>query len=281
MHVEPKDVDIVISIARAAGDLARRMYENGQATIRAKSSEIDLVTAADVAAEAFIRDALARFYPGVALWGEESNQPPNQPDFWLVDPIDGTTNFAHNVAYCSVNIALQHGPETMLAVTYHIGEDCAYHAVRGAGAYLRAASGSEHRLQISSTTSLRKALLITGFPYHRAESSDNNSAEFAYFMPRTACVRNFGSAALDLAHVAMGAADGYWEAWLNPWDLAAGALLVREAGGLVTTYDGREWTIRDNHVVASNGTPSLHEALLEGVRTARATLTEKRLAVFA
>lgn len=279
MLIDSKDVDFVIGVARAAGDLARRMYSSGQATVREKSSEIDLVTAADVAAEAFIRDALARLFPGVALWGEESNQRPTQASFWLVDPIDGTTNFAHNVAYCSVNIALQEGLDTLLAVTYHIGQDCTYHARRGAGAYRRDASGDERRLAVSSTETLRKALLITGFPYHRAESTDNNGAEFAYFMPRTACVRNFGSAALDLAHVAMGAADGYWEGWLNPWDIAAGALLVREAGGVVTTYEGREWTLDANHIVASNGVPALHDALLEGIRLARAPLTEKRLAL--
>lgn len=281
MSIELRDVDIVIGVARAAGDLARRMYASGQATVREKSSAIDLVTAADVAAETFIRDTLERLFPGVALWGEESNQRPGQRSFWLVDPIDGTTNFAHNVAYCSVNIALQDGLDTLLAVTYHIGLDCTYYARWGLGAFLRDASGHERRLAVSSTASLRTALLITGFPYHRAESIDNNSAEFTYFMPRTACVRNLGSAALDLAHVAMGAADGYWEAWLNPWDIAAGALLVREAGGMVTTYEGHEWTLDANHIVASNGAPTLHEALLDGIRVARAALTEKRLAVFA
>lgn len=279
-EINSKDIDFVIAVARSAGDLARRMYAGGLATVQQKSSAIDLVTSADLAAENQIREALERLYPGVALWGEESNQPPAQEMFWLVDPIDGTTNFAHNIGYCSVNIALQQGAQTLLAVTYHIGEDCAFYAVRGGGAYRRLASGSERRLRTSSTDSLQQALLITGFPYHRAESSDNNSAEFAYFMPRTSCVRNFGSAALDLAHVAMGAADGYWEAWLNPWDLAAGALLVREAGGTVTTYEGTEWTIHDNHIVASNGSPALHAALLEGIRTARASLKEKRLAVF-
>lgn len=277
MLVEQKDVDWVGAVARGAGDLVRRMYATGQATVREKSSAIDLVTAADVAAEGFIRDALDRLYPGVALWGEESNQPPAQDLFWLVDPIDGTTNFAHNVAYCSVNIALQDGLTTLLAVTYHLGLDCTYYALRGGGAFLRAATGAEQRLRTSTAAELRKALLITGFPYHRAEAEDNNGAEFAYFMPRTACVRNLGSAALDLAHVAQGAADGYWEAWLNPWDIAAGALLVREAGGLVTTYTGREWAIGDNHIIASNGAPALHDALLEGIRTARAGLAATRL----
>lgn len=280
MAFNEHDADIVIGVARAAGDLVRRMDRSGAATVKHKSSDIDLVTAADVAAEGFIRDTLGRFYPSVAFWGEESNQQPDSEYFWLVDPIDGTTNFARGVAYCSVNIALQHRAETLLAVTYHLGLDVTYHARPHSGSWLREASGAEHRLHVSTTSTLRNALLITGFPYHRAESEDNNGREFAYFMPRTTCVRNLGSAALDLAHVAAGSADVYWEGWLNPWDLAAGVLLVREAGGCVTTYEGREWVLGDNNAVASNGQPALHRAMLDGIRTARATLTERRLPVF-
>ena len=281
MVFDEHDADTVIGVARAAGDLARRMYRSGAATVQQKSSDIDLVTAADVAAEGFIRDTLGRLYPSVALWGEESNQQPDSEYFWLVDPIDGTTNFAHGVPYCSVNIALQRRAETLLAVTYHLGLDVTYYARPRSGTWLREASGAEYRLHVSATSTLRKALLITGFPYHRAESEDNNGREFAYFMPRTTCVRNFGSAALDLAHVAAGSADVYWEGWLNPWDLTAGVLLVREAGGRVTTYGGREWVFGDSNAVASNGQPELHQAMLDGIRTARAGLTERRLPVFA
>ena len=247
MAFNEHDADIVIGVARAAGDLVRRMDRSGAATVKHKSSDIDLVTAADVAAEGFIRDTLGRLYPSVAFWGEESNQQPDSEYFWLVDPIDGTTNFARGVAYCSVNIALQHRAETLLAVTYHLGLDVTYHARPHSGSWLREASGAEHRLHVSTTTT---------------------------------CVRNLGSAALDLAHVAAGSADVYWEGWLNPWDLAAGVLLVREAGGCVTTYEGREWVLGDNNAVASNGQPALHRAMLDGIRTARATLTERRLPVF-
>jgi myo-inositol-1(or 4)-monophosphatase len=160
----------------------------------------------------------------------------------------------------------------VLAVTYHIGMDCTFYALPVASeAFQRLSTSHERQLQTSSTATLRKALLITGFPYHRSESADNNSAEFAYFMPRTASVRNLGSAALDLAHVALGAADAYWKAWLNPWDLTADVLLVREAGGWATTYTGQEWTIGDRQVIASNGSPELHAALLTGIQNARAT----------
>ena len=281
MHIDERDADVVIGVARAAGDLVRRMYRTGAATVTEKSTAIDLVTAADVAAEGFIRDALGRLYPAVALWGEESNQQPDSEYFWLVDPINGTTNFAHGIAYCSVNIALQRRAETLLAVTYHLGLDVTYHARPGGGSWLREPSGAERRLSVSTTTTLRKSILITGFPYHRAESEDNNGREFGYFMPRTTCVRNLGSAALDLAHVSAGNADAYWEGWLNPWDLAAGVLLVREAGGRVTTYEGREWTLGDNNVIAGNGQPDLHQAMLDGIRSARASLPERRLPVFA
>ncbi len=279
MQLNQQDVDAIIGIARAAGDLVQRMQQQGLAATRTKSSEIDLVTEADVACEAFLRSALAQMYPSVELWGEESNRRPTGDYFWLVDPIDGTTNYAHGVAYCSVNIALQHGDDTLLGVTYHLGLDWIFFARPGEGAWVRKPHGHEHRLQVNTAATLRAAVLITGFPYHRAEAEDNNSAEFAHFMPRTSGVRNLGSAALDLAHVAMGAAAGYWEGWLNPWDLAAGTLIVREAGGQVTTYDGRAWTIADNTIVATNGQPTLHAAMLDGIRVARSGLKESRLSM--
>ncbi|MBW7881231.1 MAG: inositol monophosphatase [Caldilineaceae bacterium] len=279
MHIGQQDVEMVIGVARSAGDLVRRMRRRGLTAVRGKANEIDLVTEADLASESLIRQTLARLYPSVVLWGEESNEPPDAPYFWLVDPIDGTVNYARGLGYTAVNIALQESDRTLLAVTYSIGEDLVYYARPGEGAMVREGNGQERRLKVNNINRLRNALLSTGFPYHRAESADNNAAEFAYFMPRSTGVRAMGSAALDLAHVAAGVTAAYWEAWVNPWDLAPGALLVREAGGQVTTYDGREWNVGDNHVVASNGQPALHAAVLEGIRVARAQLTETRLAL--
>src|SRR5207244_2211509 len=128
-----------------------------------------------------------------------------------------------------------------------------------------APDGSQSRLHVNQVAQLARALLTTGFPYHRAESPDNNSAEFNYFLIQAQGVRCMGSAALDLANVASGALAAFWEGWLNPWDVAPGALLLQEAGGLVTDYDGQPWRLTSRSVVASNGQPQLHRELLEGI----------------
>ncbi|MBK8047676.1 MAG: inositol monophosphatase [Anaerolineales bacterium] len=201
--------------------------------------------------------------------GEETNQIPDTDYFWLVDPIDGTNNYAMGIDYCAVTVALQRGVTTLLGVTQQIHTGRVYHARLGAGAFRREPGGEEVRLQVNTADRLGTSLLATGFPYHRAEHSDNNAAEFAHFMPRVVGLRVLGAAALDMAYVASGALAAFWEGWLGPWDAAAGALLVREAGGRVTTYTGEEWTIRRGDLVASNGQAALHQAMLEGIGEAR------------
>jgi len=278
MDITQQDVEAVIAITRSAAQLVLRMQRAGLRNVRSKSSEGDLVTEADVASERLIREALAQRYPAVALWGEESNQAPATDYFWLVDPIDGTNNYAAGLDYNAVTIALQHREQTLLGVTYQIHTGRVYYARPGEGVVRRDADGEESVLRVNAVDRLGAALLATGFPYHRAESSDNNGAEFAYFLPRATGVRCLGAAALDLAHVASGALAGFWEGWLNPWDAAAGVLFVREAGGRVTTYAGQAWTIYDGNLVASNGRPDLHRALLEGIGDARLALNAARLA---
>jgi myo-inositol-1(or 4)-monophosphatase len=197
--------------------------------------------------------------------------------FWVVDPIDGTTNFANGLDFYAVNIALNRGEETVLGVTLELPARRLYWAVAGQGAYERLADGQDRRLQVNRGGGLGRALLSTGFPYHRTEHEDNNLREFNYFVAHAQGVRCMGSAALDLVNVARGALAGYWEGWLNPWDAAAGALLVREAGGVVTDYSGRPWRLRSKTLVASNGQPALHEALLAGIHHAREGLSARLL----
>lgn len=277
MYISQQDVEQVIGTAREAAALVRDMQRAGLSQVRNKSSEGDLVTEADMASEQLIRRRLEQSYPGVDLWGEETNQPPTADYFWLVDPIDGTTNFAGGIDYNAVTIALQHGARTLLGVTFYVHTGRVYHARLGAGAFRREADGSEVRLQVNRVDRLAAALLTTGFPYHSSDSTDNNSAEFSYFLSRCAGLRCMGAAALDLAHVASGAFAAFWEGWLSPWDAAAGVLLVREAGGRVTDYGGAEWTIHSGNLLASNGQPALHDALHQGIRQARAALPESRL----
>jgi len=278
MTIDQFDVAAIIAIVQKAGALVEQMRRDGLATVKRKSSVIDLVTEADLASEALLRRELHALYPQVGFWGEESNQRPTEEFFWLVDPIDGTTNFANGLPLYAVNVALCQGEAALIGVTLQLPAGIIYWAVRGQGAYQRDIAGIDQRLQVNGATELPRALVGTGFPYHRAESSDNNSAEIAYFIPLAQSTRCLGAAALELAMVATGALGAFWEGWLGPWDCAAGVLLIREAGGQVTDYRGVEWTIPGGMgLAASNGQSSLHHALLTGIQTARATLTERRL----
>jgi myo-inositol-1(or 4)-monophosphatase len=277
MHFELKDVEAVIAVARQAGELVRSMQAAGLQNVSSKSSAGDLVTEADVASERLIRDLLGRLYPSVGLWGEESNTMPDTEYFWLVDPIDGTTNYAFGLDYNAVNIALQHREQTLLGVTHQIHTGRVYYSLAGTGAVRREAHGGETRLHVNDVAELRRALVATGFPYHSGDSADNNTAEFARVTALSGSVRCLGAAALDLAHVASGALSAFWEGWLNAWDAAPGALIVREAGGRVTDYSGEEWTIRSGSLVSSNGQPGVHDSLLSAIHDARANLPESRL----
>jgi myo-inositol-1(or 4)-monophosphatase len=270
-------LESVVEIACRAADLVMEMQRAGLRNVKAKGVEIDLVTEADVASERLLHEELERLAPDVGFWGEESNQIPEQSDFWLVDPIDGTVNFAHGLAYCAVNVALVQGGETTLAVTVQMPYRRIYVAEAGKGAFLREPSNGTIPLRVSNVRTLRQAFLATGFPYHNGVSPDNNDAEFLWFSPRCLGLRVLGAGALDIAQVAAGMLAGFWEGWLNPWDAAAGALMVREAGGMVTDYAGNPWRFDGPGLIASNG--HIHEAMLEGVRTARSTLTEALLPV--
>jgi myo-inositol-1(or 4)-monophosphatase len=268
-----REVEAVIAAAREAGRLVLRMQREGLQNVRGKSSQIDLVTEADVASEQLLRATLGERYPQIGFWGEESNRQPTEEYFWVVDPIDGTTNFASGLPFFAVNVALNRRESTLLGVTLELPAGRVYWAVQGRGAYVRDAAG-ERRLSVNEAGDLNGALISTGFPYHRAERADNNGAEFLYFMARTRGVRCMGSAALDLTNVASGALAAYWEGFLQPWDAAPGVLMVREAGGLVTDYSGAAWTLTSANLVASNGQPALHEQLVQGIQSARAGLSD-------
>jgi len=280
MSANAFDLEAIIAVVQQAGQLVERMRRDGLADIQRKSSTIDLVTEADLASEALLREALQRLYPQVGFWGEESNQRPDTDYFWLVDPIDGTTNFANGFPFYAINVALCQNESAFLGITLHVPTGIIYWAKAGVGAFQRNPDGSETRLQVSQSTELRRAVVCTGFPYHRGESSDNNRNEISHFIPLAQSTRCIGSAALELAYVATGAFGAYWEGWLGPWDAAAGVLLVREAGGRVTDYTGKEWAIPGGTgLLADNGQPTLHDAMLAGIQEARQDLTERKLPI--
>ena len=247
--------DFVVELAKEAGQVLMDYFER-RLIVESKSSEIDLVTEADVASERLIVKAIRERYPEHSILSEEGLGEKQAGEFlWLIDPLDGTTNYAHGYPVFCVSIALQREGETVLGVTYDPVRDELFCAEKGQGAY-----GNGRRLSVSGAVNLRRSLLATGFPYARASIEDNNVAEFGRIMPRVQGVRRGGAATLDMAYVAAGRLDGYWEFHLSPWDWAAGHLLVQEAGGRTSDVSGQPWRLRSNDMVATNGL--LHEELL-------------------
>ncbi len=241
--------------AREAGALLRDYYQRG-VTAEYKG-EIDLITEADRASERLILDRLRTAYPDQAILSEENGANHQASRFqWIVDPLDGTTNFAHGFPAFSVTLALLVDDELELGVTYDPLRDELFAAQHGRGAWL-----NDRAIHVSHTPSLDGALLCTGFPYDRRTNRLNNTRQFVDFLMSSQAVLRVGSAALDLANVACGRLDGYWEFRLNAWDYAAGVLLVNEAGGHTTEPDGsplRRWSGR---IVASNG--RFHAAMID------------------
>lgn len=249
------------AIAREAGAILRQYFEKPRNS-DSKSSQIDLVTDADRASEAFILRALHEAFPDHHIVGEEGGGygPPasETPYHWYVDPLDGTTNFAHRFPIFSVSIALSDANlHPILGVVHDPMHDDTYKAIRGGGAV-----HNGRPLRVSTTANLADALVITGFPYNRWTAEDNNGETFNHFLRRTQGVRRIGSAALDLCWVAEGRMDVYWESGPKPWDVQAGILCVWEAGGIVSDYDGQlsRDSLSGTHTLATNG--RLHEQAL-------------------
>lgn len=244
---------MALRAARRAGTLLRRGF--GRRHQVAFKGEIDLVTAYDHRAEALIVEAIRAAYPTHSIVAEESRADLGAAEHcWYVDPLDGTTNFAHGYPVFAVSIAYERCGEIESAVTYDPTRRELFAAQRGRGAWLNG-----RPLRVSPTARLSEALLATGFPYDRA-NYPVALARWERFIRAARAVRRPGSAALDLAYVAAGRFDGFWEDFLGPWDVAAGLLLVREAGGQVTNLEGGPARPRRGQVLASNGL--LHDAML-------------------
>jgi myo-inositol-1(or 4)-monophosphatase len=248
--------------ARRAGALLRDAYSQPVSIIN--KGKIDLVTQSDRDSEALILAAIKEHYPHHGILAEESGDitaeaPDGSSYVWMIDPLDGTTNFAHKFPIFSVSMALRDAEDLLLGVVYDPLRDECFTAVRGMGAKLNGVP-----FGVSATSVLDQALLATGFPYDSHTAEDNNLNAFGMFMRRAQAIRRPGSAALDLAYVACGRFDGYWEMRLYPWDIAAGIVLIREAGGIVTDYEGASDTaqmISGRRIVASNR--HIHTAMID------------------
>ena len=246
---------VAIDAARAAGHLLKSEL-SGSRRIAYKGSPTNLVTEMDARAEELIVGRLAAAFPDDAVLAEERGATAGRSGRrWIIDPLDGTTNYAHGLPTYGVSIALETDQRVELGVVFDPNLDELFVAERGRGTTV-----NDRPLAVSPTATLGESLLATGFPYNIREVPDNNLTEYAAFSVRARAVRRMGSAVLYLAWLASGRLDGYWELRLGPWDVAAGSLLVEEAGGRVTDLTGGALDIDTPALVASNG--RIHAAIL-------------------
>lgn len=257
-------LDLAMRLASEAGSIQRSRYRSGF-RIESKSQPIDLVTEVDHACEAHIVETLARERPEDAILAEEGRgEDRAEARFrWVIDPLDGTTNFAHGYPHFAVSIGVEERDALLLGVVYDPMLDELYHAIAGGGAFLNG-----DRLHVSAEKQLDRSLVATGFSYDKAVSEDDNLAEVRVALKAVRDLRRGGSAALDLCYVAAGRLDGYWEHKLQRWDVAAGGLIVREAGGRVTDREAGEGWRSGRALVSSNG--AIHDALLAVLAQTRA-----------
>ena len=247
-------------LAREAGAIQRERYAS-ELRIETKSAAVDLVTEVDRACEALIVEAIERERPGDAILAEEGGGTDHDDAEWrwVIDPLDGTTNYAHAYPRFCVSIGISRAGVPTAGVVYDPLMDELYHATRGDGAFLNG-----EPISVSPEPELARGLLATGFAYDRRQSERDNVEQFASMLKVARALRRDGSAALDLCYVAAGRLDGYWEFKLSPWDVAAGCLIVEEAGGRTSDVAGGDAHWLGHQVVASNG--ALHEPMLEVLR---------------
>jgi myo-inositol-1(or 4)-monophosphatase len=253
-------LNIAVRAARRAGSLINRAaLEGGGFEVRAKQRN-DFVTKVDHAAEAAIIDTVRKAYPDHAVLAEESGASPGQAEYqWIIDPLDGTTNFIHGFPQYCVSIAIRHRDALAHGVIYDPIKNELFTASRGRGAFL-----NDRRMRVSKCARLGDALVGTGFPFREVERIELYTRQLKTMMQTAAGVRRAGAAALDLAYVACGRLDAFWEMGLSAWDMAAGALMVLEAGGLVSDLRGEERYLECGEIACA--TPKVFAALLETLR---------------
>jgi myo-inositol-1(or 4)-monophosphatase len=250
-------LSIAIEAATEAGKFLRHSLGKIKSVERKEGQERNLVTNVDKQAEEIIVRKIRQHFPTHNILAEEGTTGNAASEYcWIIDPLDGTTNFTHGLPIFCVSIAVQKKGETIYGVVYDPNRDEIFSAEKNVGAFLNG-----KKIVVSATDSLLHSLLVTGFPYNITENPDNCIEHFVNFLMQGQAVRRLGSAALDLCYVANGRFDGFWEVFLNPWDMAAGVLLVEEAGGTVTHFNGKQHSIFGKNVLASNG--KIHLLMME------------------
>jgi myo-inositol-1(or 4)-monophosphatase len=257
MFSPPLDLflDVATEAALAAGAILQKYWGNLE-KVREKGRPGDLLTEADGAAEAVVLEILNRHFPDHQVLAEESGQQGDLASsyLWAIDPLDGTTNYAHQYPFFATSIGLLIDGVPQVGVIFDPFRQELFRAAKGLGA-----TRNRQPIKVSSTSNLTHSLLVTGFAYDRRETADNNYAEFCHLTHLSQGVRRSGAASLDLAYVACGRLDGYWERGLSPWDIAAGVAIVEEAGGAVTAYNQDPFDLKSGRILATNR--HLHDAL--------------------
>lgn len=264
MIVRSAILNVMMGAARKAGrGMVRDFGEVEKLQVSMKGTA-DFVTSADIQAEKVLRQELQKARPGFGFLMEEGGEivGSDASHRWIIDPIDGTTNFIHSIPHFAISIGLERDGEIIAGVVYEPISDSLFHAEKGAGAYL-----NEWRLRVSARRKLEESVICTGIPHQGRPGREHYIKELVAVMDSTAGVRRFGAASLDLAYVAAGRCDGYWEHGLKPWDMAAGIVLVREAGGYVSDLDGKNDMMGCGDIVAGND--QLHMKLVSLLKKAR------------
>ena len=257
-------LEIATEAALNAGAILKHYYGNLK-QIREKETPGDLLTEADLASEKSIIELLQRHLPDIPIHAEEAGQisgPKDSPYLWMIDPLDGTVNYAHGYPMFSISISLLYNKDPIVGVVYNPYRKELFKAAKGLGATL-----NRQPIQVSKTENLKDALLTTGFAYDRRQTKDNNYIEFCCLTHHTQGVRRGGSAALDLTDVACGRLDGYWERGIRPWDMSAGICILREAGGFVTAYDKSPLDLYSGRLLATNH--KIHNQLSQSLASAK------------
>jgi myo-inositol-1(or 4)-monophosphatase len=254
-------LEVAVEAAKLGGEVLRQYY--GQVKEIEYKGEINIVTNVDKRSEKLIVELLSSRFPKHSILAEEGTDVANASEYkWVIDPLDGTTNYAHDYPIFCVSVGLEKNGEMIAGAVYQPIFEELFVAEKGGGAYLNG-----RKIQVSRIDKLKQGLVSTGFPYDVLENPGQAMKDFSYFVDSAQAVRRDGSAALDLCYVAMGRFDGFWEARLKPWDTAAGVLIVTEAGGRVTDFQDGHYSIYKDQVVASNGL--LHEQMCTVLQRAR------------
>ena len=253
-------LNIAVRAARRAGSVINRASLDGAGLEVRSKRQNDFVTRVDHAAEEAVLDVVRKAYPDHAILAEESGVTQGSAEYeWVIDPLDGTTNFIHGFPQYCVSIAIRHRGALAHGVVYDPNRNELFTASKGRGAFL-----NDRRIRVSKCTRLGDALVGTGFPFKEIDNIERYSGQLRQLMQKSAGVRRAGAAALDLAYVACGRLDAFWEMGLSPWDMAAGALLIQEAGGLVGDLHGDDGYMQSGEIACA--TPKIFPTLLEALR---------------